>query len=159
MFFKWVRELLDHAALKVRLENPYQLMTKGEMLRACKDQALLKAHAVETTSCGRFLLNKYTHCGRCVPCQVRRAAFLAAQMKDTTEYVFKDLGKNDKEHSGFDDVRAVAMAVADAKVEGLEKWMGTSVSTTLLGDVAPLEAMVGRGLSELASLLKAHGVK
>jgi 7-cyano-7-deazaguanine synthase in queuosine biosynthesis len=159
MFFKLVHELLEHAALKVRLENPYQLMTKGEMLRDCQNKTLLNAHAVETTSCGRFLINGYRHCGRCVPCLVRRAAFMMAKMPDTTDYVFKNLGKNDKEHSGFDDVRAAAMAVAEVKAEGLEKWIGTAVSTTLLGDVALLQTMVGRGLDELEALLKFHGVK
>ena len=28
--------------LRVRMENPYQLKTKGEMLRECKDQKTLK---------------------------------------------------------------------------------------------------------------------
>ena len=47
---------------------------------------------------------------------------------------------------GFDDVRSVAMALAEVNADGLERWLGTALSTTLLGDVAPLQAMVGRGL-------------
>ena len=80
-------------------------------------------------------------------------------MKDVTEYVYKDIGRDDKDHAGFDDVRSVAMALAEVKADGLENWLGTSLSTTLLGDVAPLQAMVGRGLDELGSLFKFHGVK
>jgi hypothetical protein len=49
--------------------------------------------------------------------------------------------------------------MAEAKANGLENWLGTALSTTLLGDVEPLQAMVGRGLDELAALLKSHGVK
>jgi hypothetical protein len=159
VFFGLILRLLDAAGLRVRLENPYQLKTKGEMLRDCADKILLGAHASDTTSCGRYLINGYEHCGRCVPCLVRRAAFRAAKRKDVTGYVYNDIGRDDKDHAGFDDVRSVAMALAEVKADGLENWLGTSLSTTLLGDVAPLQAMVGRGLDELGSLFKFHGVK
>lgn len=154
-----LQQLLDVAGLRVRVENPYQLKTKGEMLRNCTNKALLHAHASETTSCGRFKQFGYKHCGRCVPCLVRRAAFRTAGMNDTTEYVFKNLGRNDADHAGFDDVRSVAMALAEVKSDGLETWIGTALSTKLLGDIGPLQAMVGRGLDELGSLLKFYGVK
>lgn len=159
VFFRLTQQLLDSAGLHVSVENPYQLKTKGEMLRDCADKKLLGAHASNTTSCGRYLRNGYKHCGRCVPCLVRRAAFRAAGMNDTTEYVFKDLGRDDKDYAGFDDIRSVAMANAEVKEKGLERWLGTAVSTTLLGDVTALQAMVGRGLDELGALLKFHGVK
>ncbi len=154
-----LQQLLDAANLRVRLENPYQLKTKGEMLRDCTNKALLITHASETTSCGRFKQFGYKHCGRCVPCLVRRAAFRTAGMKDTTEYVYKNLGRKEKDYAGFDDVRSVAMAVGEVKADGLERWLGTALSTTLLGDVTPLQLMVGRGLEELGSLLKFYGVK
>ncbi len=38
-------------------------------------------------------------------------------------------------------------------------WIGTALSTALLGNIGPLQMMVGRGLNELGSLLKFHGVK
>lgn len=159
VFFKLVHQLLENAGLRVRMENPYQLKTKGEMLRDCADKKLLNAHAAATTSCGRYLINGYKHCGRCVPCLVRRAAFRAANMKDTTEYVYEKLGRDDEDHAGFDDVRSVAMAIAEVQADGIERWLGTAVSTTLLGDVTPLQDMVGRGLDELGELLKFYGVK
>lgn len=159
VFLHLVQQLLDNAQLRVQLENPYQLNTKGEMLRDCADKKLLHAHATDTTSCGRYLQHGYKHCGRCVPCLVRRAAFRSAGLKDTTDYVYKDLGRDDAEHAGFDDVRSVAIALAKVKTDGLENWLGTAVSTALLGDVTALQAMAGRGLNELGSLLKFHGVK
>jgi hypothetical protein len=154
-----VHELFDTAGLRLRMENPYQLKTKGEMLKECADKKLLLPNACRTTSCGRFLIHGHKHCGRCVPCLVRRAAFVGAGMKDTTAYVFKDLGRNDNDHARFDDVRAVAMALAEVDADGLERWLGTTLSTTLLGDVAPLQAMVERGLEELRALFKSYGVK
>jgi 7-cyano-7-deazaguanine synthase in queuosine biosynthesis len=159
VFLGLIQQLLDTAGLRVRVENPYQLKTKGEMLRECRTQTLLRVHACETTSCGRYKHFGYTHCGRCVPCLVRRAAFLSWGMTDTTKYVYVDLGRDDENHAGFDDVRAVAMALAEVKSGGLESWIGTALSTALLGNIGPLQMMVGRGLNELGSLLKFHGVK
>lgn len=159
VFLGLVQQLLDIAGLRVRMQNPYQLKTKGEMLRDCLDKTLLSSHSTETTSCGRYLQFGYKHCGRCVPCLVRRAAFRTAKINDSTEYVYKDIGRDDKDYAGFDDIRSVAMAVAEVKMNGLESWLGIALSTTLLGEVAPLQAMVGRGLDELGALLKFHGVK
>jgi 7-cyano-7-deazaguanine synthase in queuosine biosynthesis len=159
VFLGLIQRLLDAAGLRVHLENPYQLKTKGEMLSDCLDKKLLRAHASDTTSCGRYLQHGYKHCGRCVPCLVRRAAFRAADMTDKTVYVYADLGRDDKDYAGFDDVRSVAMALAEVKADGLENWLGTALSTTLMGDIAPLQDMVGRGLAELSSLFKSHGVK
>ena len=80
-------------------------------------------------------------------------------MKDKTKYVYEDLGRDDENHAGFDDVRSAAMALSEVKSDGLEAWIGTSLSTTLLGDVGPLQDLVGRGLKELGSLFKLYGVK
>ena len=159
VFFGLLHQFFDEAGLRVLLENPYQLKTKGEMLVDCADQKALLAHAAHTTSCGRYLIHGHTHCGRCVPCLVRRAAFRAAGMPDGTKYVYSNLGRDDDDHAGFDDVRSVAMALGEVEADGLERWLGTALSTTLLGDVAPLQAMVGRGLKELGALLKSYGVK
>jgi hypothetical protein len=90
---------------------------------------------------------------------VRRAALKASGIKDKTAYVFENLGRDDSDHAGFDDVRSVAMALAAVKADGFQSWIGTALSTALLGDVAPYEAMVQRGLDELKALLKSYGVK
>lgn len=49
-----LQKILDAAGINVQIRNPYALMTKGEMLAACRNQELLKEHAVASTSCGRF---------------------------------------------------------------------------------------------------------
>lgn len=159
VFLRLIQQLLNSADLRILIENPYQLKTKGEMLRECADQQLLRAHASQTTSCGRFKHYGYKHCGRCIPCLVRRAAFLASGLSDTTDYVFRNLGIDDEDHAGFDDVRAAAMALAQVDADGLEAWIGPSLSTALLNDISPLEATVGRGLSEVGELLKSYAVK
>jgi 7-cyano-7-deazaguanine synthase in queuosine biosynthesis len=158
-FLGLVQRLLNEAGLRVRIENPYQVKTKGEMLEECRDRALLADNAIRSVSCGRYRHFGYKHCGRCVPCLVRRAAFLKWGVKDETEYLYHDLGRDDEDHAGFDDVRSVAMAILEVRAGGIQDWIGTALSTATLGDVRTLEAMVCRGLEELDSLLKAHGVK
>ena len=158
-FLNRIRELLAAADLRVKIVNPYEHRTKGEMLRSCGDQALLKAYAARSVSCGRYRVFNYNHCGRCVPCQVRRAAYLVWGEHDTTLYKFAPLGRNDAEHSNFDDVRSVAMAVAEVRAEGLEAWLGPALAYSKMGDTAPLRDLVRRGLDELAALHRAHEVK
>jgi 7-cyano-7-deazaguanine synthase in queuosine biosynthesis len=158
-FIRSFQQLLDAAGLRIKIENPYQFRTKGEMLKACADQAFLRKHAHLTTSCGRYARNGYTHCGRCLPCLIRRAAFHAWRVKDRTKYVYADLSRDDDDHSRFDDVRSAAMAIASAKADGLAVWAGPSLSTAILGDAPPYRDVVGRGLDELRRFLRAAGVK
>ena len=158
LYIRLFQELLDAARLRVTLETPYQFTTKGEMLSACADQTFLQKYAHTSTSCGRFARNGYMHCGRCLPCLIRRSAFHAWGTRDKTSYVFSALSRKDKDHALYDDVRSAAMAVAAAKADGLSAWAGPALSTALLGDALPYKNVVGRGLDELAAFLKAAHV-
>jgi hypothetical protein len=93
------------------------------------DQALLSTEASVSTSCGRFQRFNYRHCGRCVPCQIRRAAFTAWGHDDPTEYVYADLGRPDEDHAAFDDVRSVALARLVVAEEGFDRWLGPTLSS------------------------------
>lgn len=157
-FLGLFQNLLDRAGLRVKLQNPYQFHTKGEMLTGCADQPFLRKYAHTSTSCGRYARNGYKHCGRCLPCLIRRAAFRAWGVTDQTHYVYADLSRDDEHHARYDDVRSSAMAVASASVEGLSAWAGPSLSTALLGDATPYRDVLGRGLNELGSFLRAEGV-
>jgi len=152
VFLAGVARVLDGAGIRVAIENPYRHMTKGEMLNACHDQGALKKLASDSTSCGRFQKFSYRHCGRCVPCQVRRASLLAWKKgKDNTVYVFDKLGLRDPQHAGFDDVRAVAMATASASAN-FGRWVGNALGSPDVPDRAALRAMLQRGIDELAAL-------
>lgn len=147
-----LQAVLDAAGLRVQLVNPYALKTKGEMLQECRDQDLLRALASKSTSCGRYLRHGYRHCGRCVPCQVRRAAFVAWGQPDRTDYVYRKLGQKDQEHARFDDVRSVAVALATVQAEGLDSWLAGALSSPRLSPPEAHRAMVGRALGELRAL-------
>jgi 7-cyano-7-deazaguanine synthase in queuosine biosynthesis len=158
-FLAQFQDILDAAGIGVTIQTPYATMTKGEMLRSCADQQLLRALAASSTSCGRFQRYNYRHCGRCVPCQVRRAAFLAWGQPDPTEYVFELLGRDDPDHAGFDDVRSVGMALAAVKEGGFDGWLGSALSWPRLDEGTELKDMLRRGLTELGALHAKYGVQ
>lgn len=158
-FLALFQDILDAAGLRVGIRTPYAAKTKGEMLTECADQKLLRSWAARSTSCGRFQKYNYDHCGRCVPCQVRRAAFLAWGQHDPTDYVFEPIGRDDKDHAGFDDVRSVGMALAAAKGAGFDEWLGSALSWPRLDDRDALKDMLRRGLVELGALQAKYGVK
>lgn len=159
LVFALFQDLLSAAQIDVQLVNPYRLMTKGEMLKACADQPLLDKFACESTSCGRFKQFGYRHCGRCVPCLIRRSAFLKAGREDTTKYKYKNLSINTAERMRFDDVRSAKMGVERAHTVGVERWLGAALSSARITDAAQLRSMVGRGLGELDDFLSSQHVK
>jgi hypothetical protein len=157
--FALLQKLFDAAGLRVRIVNPYRFKTKGEMLRECANQVLLDANASNTTSCGRFNHFGYRHCGRCVPCLVRRSAFTEWNKADETEYVYTDLSRDDDDHARFDDVRSALIAIAESKELGINRWLGASLSSNLIADKDDLRQTIKRGLDELKNFLVGMGVQ
>ncbi len=154
-----IQSILTAAGIKVEIINPYQYKTKGEMMKECQDPATLKTFASQTTSCGRYLRFGHKHCGRCVPCQIRRAAFLAWGGSDATTYVFDNIGFDDKNYAGFDDVRSVAIALSTVKTDGLDTWLGAAINSSLLADADRLKVVVKNGIAELSKLHQRFKVK
>lgn len=159
VFIHHIQTILDAAGLRIELKNPYQFKTKGEMIKDCLNQDFIKANAHKSTSCGRFVRTQYRHCGRCVPCLVRRAAFANAGLRDATDYKYDSLKKDDADHAKFDDVRSAAMAVAIVESDGIGPWLGASLMAKCIEDPVPYKDVVGRGIKELGAFLKAAGVK
>jgi len=91
-FFHRLRAAFDPIGMTNRLENPYRLMTKGEMLAASPNPALLEQLAPRSLSCAHPEAVRYArlppgNCGYCYPCLIRRAA-LHAVGQDTDHYAF-----------------------------------------------------------------------
>ena len=109
-----MREILALLGLNVAIELPYRFQTKGEMVAACREQAALDAGLAATISCsrpaaGRFLGNPNLHCGRCIPCLIRRAAIRTSRT-DPTAYDQTDLATPRPGESGV-DLRVVRLAL------------------------------------------------
>lgn len=116
-FIDGVRELFHRLGLNVRIVNPYQFETKGQMLRNCKGQSVLRELSSSTVSCGKWK-RKSQQCGRCLPCVIRRAAFAAAKIPDGTDYRFPDLTEIDDPA----DLVAIRQAYLSMK-DNPEKWI------------------------------------
>ena len=87
-YLKMMQTLFDGLQLGVTIVNPFQFITKGEMLRDCANQSLVLN--TETMSCshpsGRYEGMGNAHCGRCVPCIIRQSSYLAANVVDRSMY-------------------------------------------------------------------------
>ncbi|WP_326373610.1 Qat anti-phage system QueC-like protein QatC [Myroides odoratimimus] len=92
-YLKKLQELLDRLGITVKLKNPYQFLTKGEMLIQCTNDRFIKEHYKVTMSCSHPDQVRWEkgskepiHCGTCLPCSIRRASILRAFKKDETLY-------------------------------------------------------------------------
>ena len=158
LFISMLQQLLHGLGISVSLELPYKFKTKGQMLQECKDQKLLADWASDTTSCGRFRVYNRTHCGRCVPCMIRRSAFLEwGQNRDSTRYKFPNLVRSGKA-SGPDDPMAVALAVLQVRREGLDRFLGASLAFAPIAERAAYRQVLHSGIKELEVLLQADGL-
>lgn len=97
-FLRDLGDVLRTLGLRVELSNPFEQLTKGEVYARVAD-------AIGTTHASRLLSASHscakpdrgpdfaaeTHCGACFGCLVRRAAFLAANLTDTTMYIEQEL--------------------------------------------------------------------
>lgn len=155
-FMKMLQDLLSTIGVNAHLSMPYRFKTKGEMLEECKNQSLLEQLASDTTSCGRFRTYNRKHCGRCVPCMVRKAAFQHWGKTDSTTYKFPSLSAAGK--TSADDPMAVACAVLFAEQKGIDSFLGATLSFAPDADRQPYRRVVLAGLAELGALLRKDGL-
>lgn len=97
-FLRDLSALLRTLGLRVQLSNPFEQLSKGEVYGRVIE-------AIGAPDAGRLLSASHscakpdrgpgfpaeTHCGACFGCLVRRAAFLAADLPDTTIYIEQQL--------------------------------------------------------------------
>lgn len=152
-FLSLYQSMLDGLGIRARITNLYRAMTKGEMIGSCKDEARLRALASLTVSCGKWK-RRNRQCGKCVPCLIRRAAFLHAGWDDTTDYETPDLVQAISEPARRDDVLAMCLAAAKP-VSGMAAWAGMSGPMPEdEGEFADWIGVAWRGKEEVKSLLR-----
>lgn len=87
---RW-NELLSLLSIPAQLANPYQCMTKGEMILNSSNIDLVSQTVSSTISCSSVAKARWAghapgHCGYCYPCLIRRAAERAGLGKEVTSY-------------------------------------------------------------------------
>ena len=156
-FLSLYQAMLDGLGIRARITNPYRAMTKGEMIGNCRIEGRLRTLAPLTVSCGKWK-RRNRQCGKCVPCLIRRAAFLQADWDDTTDYEAPDLVEAISETGRRDDVLAMCLAAA-APISGMAAW--ARLSGPMPEDAQEFADWVGvawRGKEEVRSLLRERRV-
>ncbi len=155
VYMRMLQNIWDDLDLRVDLILPYKYKTKGEVLIECKNQELMKKFIFGSTSCGKYQRHGLRHCGECVPCLVRRAAFLKAGLKDNTEngYCVETL-----KGSNSQDVAAAVMACIEVQNYGIERFVKSALSFCDSAERNGYLGVVSRGIEEIRMLLMEYDV-
>jgi 7-cyano-7-deazaguanine synthase in queuosine biosynthesis len=157
-----LREILQAVGLEIAVDLPYRFKTKGEMLASTMDPALLAATATLTMSCSHPEVGRYrgttpgNHCGYCVPCIIRRAAFVRAGLLHGTYDVDLLRGRPGAATDTAADLRAFEMAVERFRAMSRTAHVAAVLSTGPIPDVdiSHYTDVYARGMDEVDALLK-----
>ena len=160
VYLKGIMNIWNAVGIKCELIMPYQFKTKGEVLTECKNQDLLKELIPQSVSCGKYRVKPYKkqHCGRCLPCLVRRGAFKKWGETDTTIKGYFSEQLERIAHGNPDDVGAMASACLRAKKFGIQKLISGNLSFSNHNNRKDFEGVFSRGLEEVKLLLKEKNV-
>ncbi len=157
VYIQGIQKIWNTLGINARLTLPYRFKTKGEMLKECQDQIMLSDLVTSSTSCGKYSRYGRCHCGRCVPCLVRRAAFIQAGITDNTKYRINQLLLGRKK-TGADDVGAMALACLRYQEGGPRSFISGNLSFSNPEERHEYEGVAIRGLLEVERLLKIQGI-
>lgn len=158
---RW-NDLLKALGISGQIRNPYWNKTKGEMVAACHNRALLKRIVPSTLSCssptkGRWQGHGTQHCGYCLPCLIRRASLM--QFGDSTTYTVPDLRSEtwDPTTARGEQIRSFQYAAKRLHSKpGIERLLihKPGPLTDDPGALPEFAAVYRRGLAEVEVLLK-----
>ncbi|RWF99698.1 MAG: hypothetical protein EOQ54_28720 [Mesorhizobium sp.] len=120
-----MQSIFDAVGIPAAIKNPFELLTKGEMVAGLSDDGLFRILASETVSCGKWKRDGM-QCGRCVPCLIRRASLYAGNVDDQTQYQSPDLAEVLGKEDHRDDLVAMMTAVRRLETNNLERWVAQS---------------------------------
>jgi len=158
VYLKGMQNIWNKVGLNLNLVMPYQFKTKGEVLAECNNQQLLKELVFQSVSCGKYRVYKMQHCGRCVPCLVRRAAFQYWGEIDETAGGYYSEQLERINHGNPDDVGAAANACLVAQHSGIQRLVSGNLFFADHQNRADFEGVFSRGLNEIEQLLRGKGV-
>lgn len=162
---RW-NEALAALGIDGHIENPYWDKTKGEMVAACANGALLKRLTPMSLSCaspskGRWQGFSIQHCGYCLPCLIRRAALLKGYGAggDPTVYTIDDLSARpfDTRQSEGVQIRSFQLAIERLRVRPALAPILIHKPGPLFDESPARQALLAgvyrRGLEEVGTLL------
>ena len=165
-FISGLKRFLVSVGIPTDLVNPFQYVTKGEMLAQSRNPALLRTLLPYSISCAhpvasRWKKDRQGNCGYCFPCLMRRAALHSVGWDEGQQYLYDVLKQP--------EVLASRARGADLRslLYLLSQWRRNPQPQQLLWQSGPLPAgreerqklvgLVGHGLSEMSRWLEERG--
>lgn len=162
-FLDGLSDLLKIIEVKNPITNPFQFLTKGEVLQKCSNKKLLKEILPLTMSCShpeaaRWDKLTYAHCGYCYPCIMRRTAIHYSGIKDSTKYNY-DIADYDNviEARKGSDLRALLRYIGVDYDDNYNKPLSLISRSGPLPDLSQLNDFIElykRGLNQLRKYLE-----
>ena len=154
-YMKKLQELMNLVGLPIIIKNPYQFKTKGEMILECNGQTFMKQNISHTMSCshpdvGRHRGEKSAmHCGYCLPCVIRKAAFKKANIVDSSPYYDADFKKVDIAQYNLNSYRQGLM-----KYDHKYIFMTIQKNGPISDNIDEYAKLYQRGISELKEYIE-----
>ena len=148
-FMGMLQNLLTRLDIDISLVNPFQMQTKGEMMKTCKDLDFLNTHYQDTLSCshpdqGRWKREAVGHCGECLPCTIRKAAIKAAGLDDATTY-----RHHYETESGIEALCSYKLGLSTPK----DSYAAIQMSGPIKENIDDYVGLYERGIKELEDLI------
>lgn len=162
-FLDGLQQVLTAVGLHADMRRPYEGLTKGQLFVRVRDavgaeeaSALLSMSHSCSKPGAQYLgagFSPADQCGLCYSCLVRRAAFVAADVDDRTEYVIDKLA-GDHRRAGWltDDKRSHWTSVQSAASRGLRAADILALGLPSRFDRREALSIAQAGLGELAAL-------
>ena len=150
-----LQDLLNKLELPITISNPYQFKTKGEMMLECKDRDFLITNVGNTMSCAHPDVGRYRgehtsmHCGYCLPCVIRQAAFKRAGLDDPSLYFDCEFKKGNE-----------AKMIYKSYISGLRKFnpekafLSIQHNGEINSNIEDFAGLYIRGMNELKSYIE-----
>ena len=166
-FLAQLSSLWQQAGLEQPLSNPYQNLTKGEMVAQCRNPDLLKKLFPQSVSCSRPVVSRWQRrpagsCGYCYPCLMRRAALHRLGWDNGEGYLLDVLAAPEtlRHRTRGRDLRALLLAVKtweESPTEIMARlWLGETPAEVAARS-APAQAVLTKGFQEIGEFFRDKG--
>ncbi|MCU5174630.1 Qat anti-phage system QueC-like protein QatC [Bacillus paranthracis] len=156
-YMRLLQRLINNLKINVSINNPYQFKTKGEMIQECRNIEFLKENLNYTMSCshpdqGRMDGETETlHCGYCLPCVIRRASILKAEIEDGSRYRDRDFTSGPTAKTNLKSYN-IGISKHNKKYVFLKIQNSGPIET----NIEQFIGVYNRGMEELSSLLEEY---
>ena len=155
-FLTSVKDIFQKLGIKVNIINPFQFLTKGEMIESCRDQQLLQSIIANTVSCSHWK-RKSKQCGYCVPCIIRRAGVAKSGLQEPHLYRYHDLQLVLYNQQARDDLFALSSAIGQLRHRPIGPWIMES-GPLPPSEIDKFKSVFTRGLQEVELFLRGENV-